>query len=513
MGRSLALFTYKMRFFFGPALRGRFGPLAYLALILIFLPQGYAFGYAIGLSLRTLHAEAAILVLSAPLATIFSVGLLYSLGAGVTAHVSEFDFFLTADVRPREYLIADLAFQFVSLLAAAGLAAGFAAAAMVLAAGRSIVAAAPLFGVFALYVAFVLLTSQVFVILRIRFPKVPVRLLTLPVIGLSLLPALGVAVPGLPIRFDELPLPSIAFAALGLAVLRATQPSLLDAAVAAAYLAAIAGVWLTYSKTYIFHGLKPTLTAGFGQVDFRSRMEMQRRIMARLGGVTTRIRLRTDRGSDTGLMTRFHLVRIWRDGSVVFVGLFALLVIVPTSLGGARANEIAPITVTQTLTFLLGILAMNWAFSERENLWILLSAAKSPGSYFRGLMLSFAVIGLGMSAAFLVILDLARPSRLAIESLALPVAAPIAASFVATAVLTRVKLKPSAFSFAALGIFFLVSLGGFLGGLAAQAVVVAARVVGGFAAGAQAVVLLGFVIGLAALGLRAVTRLAASFRL
>src|SRR5438034_7321338 len=127
MGRSLALFTYKMRFFFGPALRGRFGPLAYLALILIFLPQGYAFGYAIGLSLRTLDAEAAILVLSAPLATIFSVGLLYSLGAGVTAHVSEFDFFLTADVRPREYLAADLAFQFVSLLAAAGLAAGVAA--------------------------------------------------------------------------------------------------------------------------------------------------------------------------------------------------------------------------------------------------------------------------------------------------------------------------------------------------------------------------------------------------
>src|SRR5256885_1076441 len=225
MGRSLALFTYKMRFFFGPALRGRFGPLAYLALILIFLPQGYAFGYAIGLSL---------------------------------------------------------------------------------------------------------LPPQVSVIPRIRSPRVPVRLLALPVIGLSLLPALGVAVPGLPIRFDELPLPSIAFAALGLAVLRATTPSLPDIAVAAAYLVAIAGVWLTYSKTYIFHGLKPTLTAGFGQVDFRSRMEMQRRIMARLGGVTTRIRLRTDRGSDTGLMTRFHLVRIWRDGSVVFVGLFALLVIVPT---------------------------------------------------------------------------------------------------------------------------------------------------------------------------------------
>src|SRR5439155_26583987 len=101
---------------------------------------------------------------------------------------------------------------------------------------------------------------------------------------------------------------------------------------------------------------------------------------------------------------RLQLRRIWRGGRLVFVGLSALLVIVPTSLGGARATDLAPISVSQTLTLRLGILAMNWAFSERENLSILLSAAKSPGSYFRGLMLSFAVIGLGMSAAFLVIL-------------------------------------------------------------------------------------------------------------
>src|SRR5437899_7337328 len=185
MGRALALFTYKMRFFFGPSIRGRFGPLAYVALILIFLPSGFFTGYGIGVSIRTAESAAATAVLSAPLAAILSIGLLYSLGAGVTAHASEFDFFLTADVRPREYLVADLAFQFVSLLAAAGLAAGFAAVAMVLGAGRSIVAAVPLFGVLALYVAFVLLTSQVFVILRIRFPKVPVRLLTLPAIALS----------------------------------------------------------------------------------------------------------------------------------------------------------------------------------------------------------------------------------------------------------------------------------------------------------------------------------------
>ena len=302
-------------------------------------------------------------------------------------------------------------------------------------------------------------------------------------------------------------------AALGLAALRATPPSLGDIAVAAAYLGGIALVWLPLSNAYIFHGIKPTMSAGFGQVDLGSRMEIQRRITARFGGVTTRVRLRTDRGSETGLMTRFHLVRIWRDGSILFVVFFALIAILPAALGGTATGGVRAITVTQTLTFLLGILAMNWAFYERENLWILLSAAKSPGAYFRGLMLSFAAIGLGMTVAFLALITLARPSALPIETLALPVASPIAAAFVATAILTRVKIKPSALSFAALGIFFLVSVGGFLGGFAAQAIVVAARGLGGFAREAQAAVLLAFLIALAALGLRAVTRLAASFRL
>src|SRR2546428_8034876 len=90
-------------------------------------------------------------------------------------------------------------------------------------------------------------------------------------------------------------------------------------------------------------------------------------------------------------------------------------------------------------------------------------------------MLSFAAIGLAMTTAFLAIIAFARPSELPIETLALPVASPIAAAFVATAILTRVKLKPSAFSFAALGIFFFVAIGGFLGGFAAPALLLGAR--------------------------------------
>ncbi|TLZ97179.1 MAG: hypothetical protein E6J97_08230, partial [Methanobacteriota archaeon] len=145
MGRIFTLFTYKLRFFFGPALRGRFGPLAYLALILIFLPSGFGFGVTLGTTVRDADTTAAIGVLAAPLAGLLSFGMLYALGAGVTAHASEFDFFLTADVRPREYLAADLLFQLVSLLGAGGLSASVAAVGMAVTMGRPAVAALPLF--------------------------------------------------------------------------------------------------------------------------------------------------------------------------------------------------------------------------------------------------------------------------------------------------------------------------------------------------------------------------------
>src|SRR5229473_146095 len=114
---------------------------------------------------------------------------------------------------------------------------------------------------------------------------------------------------------------------------------------------------LPLSKTYVFHGLRPTMTAGFGQVDLGARMDLQRRFVARLGGVTTRIRFRTDRGGETGLMTRLHLIRIWRDGSIVYVIFFALIGILPASLGPARTGPGGLIAATQTLTFLLGLLA------------------------------------------------------------------------------------------------------------------------------------------------------------
>src|SRR5438034_5485148 len=428
MGRTFTFFTYKLRFFFGPALRGRFGPLAYIALILIFLPSGFAFGITLGTTVRGADTTTAIGVLAAPLAGLLSFGLLYALGAGVTAHASEFDFFLTADVRPREYLAADLLFQLVSLVGAGGLSAGVAAVGMAVTMGRPAIAAVPLFSLLIVYAFFVFMMSQVLVILRVRFPKSPVRLITGAILILSLVPAAALADPAFPIRFAELPLPSSVFAVLGLAVLRGTPWPLADVVLALGYTGGIALAWYVLSDTYIVHGLRPTMSAGFGQVDMGSRMEMQRHLTARLGGVTTRVRFRPERGGDTSLMTRLHLVRIWRDGSFVYIAILAIVVILSSGFGAGGASATGAVPVTQILTLLMGILAMNWAFYERENLWIVLTTAKPPGAYFRGLMLSFAAVSLVATGGFIAFLSATRSVRLPIENLALPTAAPIASA-------------------------------------------------------------------------------------
>src|SRR5439155_23350456 len=142
-------------------------------------------------------------------------------------------------------------------------------------------------------------------------PHIPGLSFTVTNLYLSHVTAAELAYPVFPVRFADFPLPSTAFAALGLAVMLGAPWPIADVALALAYASGIGLAWYALSNTYIVHGLRPTMSAGFGQVDMGSRMEIQRHITARLGGVTTRVRFRPERGGDTSLMTRLHLVRIW----------------------------------------------------------------------------------------------------------------------------------------------------------------------------------------------------------
>jgi len=513
MARVGTLFAYKMRFFFGPSLRGPFGPLPFLGLLAITLLYGFGFGFGMTEALKGSPPERAVAFLSTPLATLLSLGLLYALGAGVTAHVSEFDFFMTARVRPREYLLADLVFQFTSLLVAGGLAGALAAVGMVLGLGRPLATVLPLYALLLTYVFLVLLTIQILVVLRVRFPKAPVRTATLVLFALSILPAASLAVPDFPLRFEGVPLPASAFGSLGYAVLFGLPLDPGSLSLAAGEFTALAVLWALLSDTYIFHGIRPSLSAGFGQVDMAARMDQQRRLIGGLGRVTTRIRLRADRGGDTGLMARYHLIRIWRDGSVLFVLLFAVLSVFSVSSTGSEARGSMALGVTQLLSLIPAILVLNWSYYERENLWLALMGSRAPKAYFRGLAVALTAISLGVGVAFLVAIGALTGIVLSVEEMALPLAAPVAASLVATALVTRLQIRPSAFNPAMLVLLLLVIVGGFMGGFAAQGLVLAGRLALALGEVAQVFLLVGFLVTLAALGLWTVSRLAASFRL
>ena len=513
MSRTWTVFTYKLRFFFGPSFRGRYGALVYLGLVLLFVPSGIGAGIALGTTVQGSSPDAAVAILSLPLAGVFSLALLYSLGTGVTAHVSEFDFLMTAELRPREYLRADLAFQFVTLLAAGGLAVVMSAFAMVLTLGRSALVALPLLGLLVGFAALVLMTSQVFVVARVRHPKRPVRTLTLVLIALSLIPAIPVVRPELPLRFADIPAPSTAFAYLGYAILTGAAVDPYWLGVVLVYTGLVAFAWMLASDAYIFHGIRPTLSAGFGQVDMTFKMEGQRRIIGGIGRATKRLRLRTDRGTDTGFMTRLHLLRIWRDGSILFVLLFAGIAFTPVLLGGGTGGTTAPAAVTQLLTFLAAVLAMNWSYYERENLWIVVTATGRPAAYFRGFLLSLAVVGVAVSAGFLLLFSgLSAPAFL-FEDAVLPVTAAVGAAIAAGLLMTRVRIRPSSFSPAIFGLLFVVAVVGFLVGVGAQTVVRVTALVGSLGVPVQAVLVTAYTAALVGAALWGVTRLAAGFRL
>jgi hypothetical protein len=122
MSNVRALLAYKLKMFFGPSYRGRFGPLPLLGIILLFVPSGFGMGWAIGGYMDTVDADMAIATLGMVFGAGLAFGFIFALGVGVAAHPSELDFLMTAPVKPREYLVADMLFEFSTLVLTGGMA-------------------------------------------------------------------------------------------------------------------------------------------------------------------------------------------------------------------------------------------------------------------------------------------------------------------------------------------------------------------------------------------------------
>ena len=473
--RILTLLKYKVLFFFGPSLRGRFGPAPYILLLILFGFYGFLAGYGIGSLLKSYTPTDAVNFLGAIFAGGLSFGLVFSLGTGVTAHASELDFVMTAPVKPREWLISDMLFQLTSVLMAGGLAGAVAAVGIVVSLGVSPVLAIVLLLLGGAFLLLMFMTIQILVILKIRYPKAHIGLITIALLILSLIPSISLVSPDFPLQFSGLPIPQTGFAELAHDILSVSAPAPEHLLYAFGWLAGIAAVWYALSNTYIFHGIKPTLSAGFGQVDLTSRMAQQRRITSALSGVTTTVKLRSETGGDVGFMTRLHLIRVWRDGSILFVVLLVFLFVVPsffTPSSGDRTAQSSQASM-QIMTLPIAILALNWSYYERENLWVVVTSGRSVVNYFRGMMVAFAVLVIGIAGLLVVLLQYATGAGLSASDLVLPVISPIVASIAATSMLTRVRIQPGAFSPAFLVVLLVTVIAGFGGGLAMQSLIAA----------------------------------------
>ena len=513
MSNVPTLLTYKVKLFFAPSYRGKFGPLPLIALMILFVPSGAGVGFAFGAYMDTLGTEQLTATLGAALSAMLAFGFIFSLGVGITAQPSELDFLMTSPIKSREYLVADLLFQLTSIMLAGGIAMFAALIGLLAGMGAPLVRAIPLVLVMAVYGLMIVLIIQSVTIAKIRYPNARVRELTLLLLLLSavaMLPSLGAS---FGVDFATLPIPQAAFAVLADSAIFGTSPDVSSLVVAGIYFAGIGALWLRLSGMYFFYGIKPTLSGGFGQVDMGTKMAQQRRMIGLFGGLTDKIALKTDVGGDLSLMTRLSLVRIWRDGSIVFVILLLGLFIGIGLWGSSSSDEPAGMdyNTLQGATWPIAILAINWCYYERENLWIPVVGGRSLVTYFRGLMTSLVLIGLVMSAFMITIRALIQ-MRVDMAELAFIMLAPVGTSVFAATLLTRVRVKPGAFSPGLLAVLFVTFTGGagiaFSGSLMVGAIGSSTAVL----VAAQVVVAVAFAIAIYYVGQVAVSSLSRTFK-
>ena len=176
-------------------------------------------------------------------------------------------------------------------------------------------------------------------------------------------------------------------------------------------------------------------------------------------------------GGDLSLMTRLNLVRVWRDGSFAFIGfLVAIWLFAGLSGTSSGASTGVSINLLQAGSWPIAIIALNWCYYERGNLWIAVVGGKSLATYFKGLMLSLMVIGFGITAVILGVMTAAGQS-LGVRDVAFMVVSLVGDSVVATMLLTKIRVKPGAFSAGLLVVMFVTLMSGAVFGFSASLLV------------------------------------------
>ena len=390
IGRVRVVYGFKLRQFFGPV-RHSIATIVLLGFTaIVMLPVVLVAGYFLP-ETPVWNSPRLPDILATALSAFLAFDLLFGLGGGTLTHPAEIDFFATSRLRPREYLLADLLFQFtvtdalaVPVLIFAGVGLGLRTGAWT-AIGAGILA---MLG----FAAVGLALGQA-VGLSVGAGKRGAKTALVGLVLLLMFPAGHVFWPSIP-EYSQLPFPSTAAAQLVLGLLRGS-PVLVPAATFGLFATAVGIAWLAASGRDVFPNLRPTMRVAFGQTDLRKVAMQQEAITRGLSVLTRRVPVDLMKGAPLGMMSRFHLVRILRDGSMLIAGLLTgMLVLIGAAnrVSDAPASEVSILTTGWAALMIPVILSFNWNATERPNLWTVAMAPRYLGTYFRGFFRAVAVV-------------------------------------------------------------------------------------------------------------------------
>ncbi len=391
------ILVFKIKQYFGPIRSSKSGLVLGLLAFIGINSLGLTFGMLVDLPFL-MELEPLINFLSAFFAIYLALTLVMSLRGGVTAFQAELDFIFTSAIKPRQYIFSDLLFQFVVLhvLFSPFI---FFIIGLTLKSLMALTVALTSVLVYELYVVLTLLVMQTLGILNLISPYKKTKILIGSIIAALLLPSLNF-VNIFPIGYSSLPYPST-FAAkaiaylLGQGLLEVSSILFLGAFITIAFI-----LYYSISKENLFYYIKPSIMLSFGESRPQAQAIKQRSMIERFGPLTTFLALNPLKGSLMSFLTKKHLVRIIRDGSlisimIIFIIYAAISMVSPIFSSDTNAPTISPLFLLTFYSALVpSILATTWNSSDRENLWIPLTSGKHIIEYFKSFFLALLIVAL-----------------------------------------------------------------------------------------------------------------------
>ncbi|MCP8304779.1 MAG: hypothetical protein H3Z50_04855 [archaeon] len=467
MGKIKTIFAFKIKQYFGSIRSSKSGLVLGLLAFIGINSLGLSFAMLVDMPFW-MELDSFINFFSAFFAIYLALTLVMSLRGGVTAFQAELDFIFTSAIKPRQYIFSDLLFQFVVLhiLFSPFI---FFIIGLTLTSVMTSMAALISVLVYELYVVLTLLVMQTLGILNLIAPCKKTKILIGSIIAALLLPSLSF-VNIFPIEYSNLPYPST-FAAkaiahlLGQGLLEISSIFFLGAFVAITFM-----LYYSISKKNLFYYIQPTIMLSFGEIRPQAQAIKQRSAIEKFGPLTTFLTLNPLKGSLMSFLTKKHLVRMIRDGSLISI---TMLFVIYAAISLVSPSFFSPDTSATTTTpplFLLtfysalvpSILATTWNSSDRENLWIPLTSGKHIIEYFKSFFLALLIIAL----IFPLGLILVSLPFIGLSSLWLILSTLAIASFTsAYTVLTVISIKMPREGSMSLGYFlllFLPIIGGYI---------------------------------------------------